>query len=316
MAAAAALLLGSPAAFVAPGPRAWSPAFLSSGPGDQLRVLGVQRQRPPCQALVQWQGPCQAPVGRRPRARDVKRHAVVLACDRKVEEEERQTSLEVVQAVLRAVVSVIFVLACADTCTSWGLPTVRTGYACQPPAHRTCPKCKAAHPRVSGHSTCSLRVPALGVRAVRPLFFRGTPQVLFNGVVRVATAVFGATLLLNACGFGHRWVPEPPFVEVRPNPCPNPNPTKTHPSLILTLAAVRRGALAANPNANADPDSNPSPSPSLALTRCARWRRCAETTRSSASRMWPRCRRGVSSRAGPGSMRNRPRTRFQLSTPV
>jgi hypothetical protein len=135
MAAAAALLLGSPAAFVAPGSRAWSPAFLSSGPGDQLRVLGVQRQRPPCQALVQWQGPCQAPVGRRPRARDVKRHAVVLACDRKVEEEERQTSLEVVQAVLRAVVSVIFVLACADTCTSRGLPTVRTGYACQPPAH-------------------------------------------------------------------------------------------------------------------------------------------------------------------------------------
>ena len=64
---------------------------------------------------------------------------------------------------------------------------------------------------------CSLRVPASGVPCVRvPCVPRTVaPQVLFNGVVRVATAVFGATLLLNACGFGHRWIPEPPFVEVR-----------------------------------------------------------------------------------------------------
>merc|ERR1740130_2664722 len=101
------LLLGMPAAFVVPGRPAWSPAFLSSGPGDQ-RVLGVQRQGTPCQALVHRQGACQAPLGLRPR--DVKRHAVVLACDRKGEEEEEETTLEVVQAALRAVVSVIFVL--------------------------------------------------------------------------------------------------------------------------------------------------------------------------------------------------------------
>ena len=131
-----AVLLGSAAAFLAPGPRAWSPAFLSSGPGDQL--LGVQRQGPPCQALVQWQGLCQAPLGRRPR--DVKRHAVVLACDRKVEEEE--TSLEVVQSALRAVVSVIFVLSCADTCIP-GPPYCTYGLR-QPPAHRTYRRRKAA----------------------------------------------------------------------------------------------------------------------------------------------------------------------------
>ena len=223
------LLGGMPAAFVVPGPPAWSPAFLSSGPGDQLRVLGVQRQGTPSQALVHGQGACQAPLGLRPR--DVKRHAVVLACDRKGgEEEEEETTLEVVQAALRAVVSVIFVLSCADTC-SRGLPTVRTGYACQPPAHRTYRRREAARPRTPTHSTCSLRVPASGVPCVRvPCVPRTVaPQVLFNGVVRVATAVFGATLLLNACGFGHRWVPEPPFVEVRPNPDPNPDPTNTQP---------------------------------------------------------------------------------------
>ena len=146
-----AVLLGSAAAFLAPGPRAWSPAFLSSGPGDQL--LGVQRQGPPCQALVQWQGLCQAPLGRRPR--DVKRHAVVLACDRKVEEEE--TSLEVVQSALRAVVSVIFVLSCADTCIP-GPPYCTYGLR-QPPAHRTYRRRKAARAKAARRK--------VGLRTVR-----------------------------------------------------------------------------------------------------------------------------------------------------
>ena len=92
------------AALLAPALRAWPPALLPSGPGDQLRVLGVQRQGPPCKALVQWQGPCHLPLGRR--RVDVTRHAVVLACDRKQEE----TDLEVLQSALRTVVSIIFVL--------------------------------------------------------------------------------------------------------------------------------------------------------------------------------------------------------------
>ena len=92
------------AALLAPALRAWPPALLPSGPGDQLRVLGVQLQGPPCEALVQWQGPCHLPLGRR--RVDVTRHAVVLACDRKQEE----TDLEVLQSALRTVVSIIFVL--------------------------------------------------------------------------------------------------------------------------------------------------------------------------------------------------------------
>ena len=92
------------AALLAPALRVWPPALLPSGPGDQLRVLGVQRQGPPRQALVQWQGPCHLPLGRR--RVDVTRHAVVLACDRKQEE----TELEVLQSALRTVVSIIFVL--------------------------------------------------------------------------------------------------------------------------------------------------------------------------------------------------------------
>ena len=101
---AAALLTPVAAALLAPALRAWPPALLPSGPGDQLRVLGVQRQGPPCEALVQWQGPCHLPLGRR--RVDVTRHAVVLACDRKQEE----TDLEVLQSALRTVVSIIFVL--------------------------------------------------------------------------------------------------------------------------------------------------------------------------------------------------------------
>ena len=91
-------------ALLAPALRAWPSALIPSGPGDQLRVLGVRRQGSPCQALVQWQGLCHLPLGRG--RVDVARHAVVLACDRKQEE----TGLEVVQSALRAVVSVIFVL--------------------------------------------------------------------------------------------------------------------------------------------------------------------------------------------------------------
>ena len=90
------------AALLAPALRAWSPALLPSGPGDQL--LGVQRQWPPCQALVQWQGLGHLPLGRR--RVDVTRHAVVVACDRKQEE----TDLEILLSALRTVVSIIFVL--------------------------------------------------------------------------------------------------------------------------------------------------------------------------------------------------------------
>ena len=36
-----------------------------------------------------------------------------------------------------------------------------------------------------------------------------------NAAVSVAMAVLGATLVLNVLGFGHRWVQEPPYVEVR-----------------------------------------------------------------------------------------------------
>ena len=225
------LLGGMPAAFVAPGPPAWSPAFLSSGPGDQLRVLGVQRQGTPCQALVHRQGACQAPLGLRPR--DVKRHAVVLACDRKGEEEEEETTLEVVQAALRAVVSVIFVLSCADTCVP-GPPYCTHGLRVPASCAPYVPEARGSFPP-NPHAQYVLITRASLGRAVRTRAVRTcvprtvAPQVLFNGVVRVATAVFGATLLLNACGFGHRWVPEPPFVEVRPNPDPNPDPTNTQP---------------------------------------------------------------------------------------
>ena len=92
-------------AFVAPGPRVWSPVISSSGsispsgPGDRWRVQGVQ-----------WNAPC-LPLGRSPRD-DVRRHSVVHACDRKAEEEARPStfSLEAAQAAARAVVNVIFVL--------------------------------------------------------------------------------------------------------------------------------------------------------------------------------------------------------------
>ena len=173
------LLGGMPAAFVAPGPPAWSPAFLSSGPGDQLRVLGVQRQGTPSQALVHGQGACQAPLGLRPR--DVKRHAVVLACDRKGgEEEEEETTLEVVQAALRAVVSVIFVLSCADTCVP-GPPYCAHGLRVPASCAPYVPEARGSSPP-NPHAQYVLITRASLVRAVRTravrTAYRGTPGAL------------------------------------------------------------------------------------------------------------------------------------------
>ena len=172
------LLGGMPAAFVVPGPPAWSPAFLSSGPGDQLRVLGVQRQGTPCQALVHRQGACQAPLGLRPR--DVKRHAVVLACDRKGEEEEEETTLEVVQAALRAVVSVIFVLSCADTCVP-GPPYCTHGLRVPASCAPYVPEARGSFPPNPHAQYVLITRASLGravrTRAVRTAY-RGTPGAL------------------------------------------------------------------------------------------------------------------------------------------